>query len=155
MALEAAATAAQRAQIALTRLRYRDAARLFSRAAARVPPGHDQQRRDYLDRQAYALYRQGNEKGDNTAIGEAIRAYRDLVTQRPRERVPLDWAMTQNNLGTALSTLGERESGTARLEEASVCIANAWGVYKDAEIGQYDEYFRRRLEETKKLIDAR
>jgi hypothetical protein len=32
--------------------------------------------------------------------------------------VPLDWAMTQNNLGTALSTLGERESGTARLEEA-------------------------------------
>ncbi len=26
--------------------------------------------------------------------------------------------MTQNNLGNALSTLGERESGTARLEEA-------------------------------------
>ena len=26
--------------------------------------------------------------------------------------------MTQNNLGTALSRLGERESGTARLEEA-------------------------------------
>jgi hypothetical protein len=26
--------------------------------------------------------------------------------------------MTQNNLGTALSTLGARESGTARLEEA-------------------------------------
>jgi Tetratricopeptide repeat len=35
-----------------------------------------------------------------------------------RERVPLDWAMTQNNLGNALSTLGERESGTGRLEEA-------------------------------------
>ena len=32
--------------------------------------------------------------------------------------MPLDWAMTQNNLGNALSTLGERESGTARLEEA-------------------------------------
>jgi Tetratricopeptide repeat len=32
--------------------------------------------------------------------------------------IPLDWATTQNNLGTALSTLGERESGTARLEEA-------------------------------------
>ena len=26
--------------------------------------------------------------------------------------------MTQNNLGNALATLGERESGTARLEEA-------------------------------------
>ena len=32
--------------------------------------------------------------------------------------MPLDWARTQNNLGTALATLGERESGTARLEEA-------------------------------------
>ena len=28
------------------------------------------------------------------------------------------WATTQNNLGIALWTLGERESGTARLEEA-------------------------------------
>ena len=32
--------------------------------------------------------------------------------------MPLDWATTQNNLGAALRTLGERESGTARLEEA-------------------------------------
>jgi Tetratricopeptide repeat len=32
--------------------------------------------------------------------------------------VPLAWATTQNNLGTALSTLGAREGGTARLEEA-------------------------------------
>jgi len=31
---------------------------------------------------------------------------------------PLDWAMTQNNLGLALSRLGERENGTARLEQA-------------------------------------
>jgi len=26
---------------------------------------------------------------------------------------PLDWATTENNLGTALQALGERESGTA------------------------------------------
>jgi tetratricopeptide (TPR) repeat protein len=32
--------------------------------------------------------------------------------------VRLDWAATQNNLGNALRTLGQRESGTARLEEA-------------------------------------
>jgi hypothetical protein len=40
------------------------------------------------------------------------------LEERTRERVPLQWAMTQMNLGTALETLGERESGTARLEEA-------------------------------------
>jgi len=37
---------------------------------------------------------------------------------RTRERVPLDWAMTQNNLSTALVSLSERESGAARLEGA-------------------------------------
>ena len=41
-------------------------------------------------------------------------AYRDALQEWTRERVPLDWAMTQNNLGIALSTLGERESGTER-----------------------------------------
>jgi hypothetical protein len=35
-----------------------------------------------------------------------------------RERVPLQWATTQMNLGNALQTLGERKSGMARLEEA-------------------------------------
>ena len=32
--------------------------------------------------------------------------------------MPLDWATTQTNLGNALLMLGERESGTGRLEEA-------------------------------------
>ncbi len=45
-----------------------------------------------------------------------------------RERVPLDWAMTQNNLGTALQTLGEREDGTQRLEEAVAAFRAALEV---------------------------
>jgi hypothetical protein len=43
----------------------------------------------------------------------------------PALRVPLGWATTQNNLGNALSTLGVRESGTARLEEAVVAYRGA------------------------------
>src|SRR5262249_25018021 len=39
--------------------------------------------------------------------------------------MPLDRAMTQNNLGTALSSLGERESGTAKLEEAVTAYREA------------------------------
>ena len=35
--------------------------------------------------------------------------YRAALEERTRDRVPLDWAMTQNNLGTALETLGERD----------------------------------------------
>ncbi len=51
-------------------------------------------------------------------LEEAVAAYRLALQESTRDRVPLDWATTQNNLGNALETLGERESGTARLEEA-------------------------------------
>ena len=37
--------------------------------------------------------------------------------------------MTQNNLGTALSSLGERDSGTARLEEAVAAYRAALAEY--------------------------
>jgi hypothetical protein len=39
--------------------------------------------------------------------------------------VPLDWARTQNNLCIALGRLGERESGTMRLEEAVAACREA------------------------------
>ena len=36
-------------------------------------------------------------------------AYTEALKEYTRERVPLDWAMTQSNLGATLATLGERE----------------------------------------------
>ena len=53
-----------------------------------------------------------------SGLEEAIDAYRTALEERTRERVPLDWAATQNNLGVALRSLGGREGGTERLEEA-------------------------------------
>jgi hypothetical protein len=44
--------------------------------------------------------------------------YRKVLDEYTRARVPLQWAGAQVNLGNALQTLGERESGTAKLEEA-------------------------------------
>jgi hypothetical protein len=58
-------------------------------------------------------------------LDEAVTAYRDALLERTRERVPLDWAATQNNLGLALLRLGEREPGTARLEEAVTAYCDA------------------------------
>jgi hypothetical protein len=39
--------------------------------------------------------------------------------------VPLQWATTQTDLGAALLALGEREGGTARLEEAVAAFREA------------------------------
>ncbi|MBI1203177.1 MAG: tetratricopeptide repeat protein [Rhodopseudomonas sp.] len=68
--------------------------------------------------QALILSTIGEQAGDNDALATAIDTYRTALIELTRDRVPLDWAMTQNNLGNALQALGERESGTERLEQA-------------------------------------
>jgi Tetratricopeptide repeat len=73
------------------------------------------------------------------------------MTEYTRERLPLVWAVTQtnlgtalralgaresdtqNNLGTALEKLGERESGTARLEEAIDAYRAALHTFEEAD----------------------
>jgi len=58
-------------------------------------------------------------------LEEAVVAYRAALAERTRERVPLDWAMTNNNLGNALSTLAESGNGIAQLEEAVAAYDSA------------------------------
>ncbi len=46
-----------------------------------------------------------------------------------RDRVPLDWATAQTNLGDALNLLGEHGSGTTQLEESIVAFRAALEVW--------------------------
>jgi tetratricopeptide (TPR) repeat protein len=124
LAVNAADTLSQRGDIALTRLRYLDAAKHFAAAAALLV-SNDDKRLSYLTREADARFKQGDEFGDNGSLNAAIERLTRLVALTPRERVPLDWATTQTNLGIALEVLGERESGTARLEEAVAAFRDA------------------------------
>ena len=50
-------------------------------------------------------------------LEQAVAAFRAALEERTRERVPLDWAETQDDLGNALKLIGERKSGKW-LEEA-------------------------------------
>jgi tetratricopeptide (TPR) repeat protein len=122
--LRAAKDREVRGDIAMTRLRYRDAAQHFQEAADLVPAGYPDEKGRLLHAKGNALLEQGEERGDYPALVNAIAAYRGALDQRPRERVPLKWAATQSNLGVALARLGERDSGTQRLEEA-VAVSRA------------------------------
>jgi len=116
--LGAAASTAAEGDVAMTERHYNEAADLFKQAAALVPEGHSDQMSGYLEREAGALYRQGDELGDNAALLNSISIWNKAIQGYHRDRAPRGWAMAQNNLGNALERLGERESGTAHLDEA-------------------------------------
>jgi len=121
LAVDAAETSARRGDLALARLRYGEAAKYFANAAAALfssKSGHEDKRTSYLQKEASALYQQGDEFGDNDALLSAIERYHRLLHLMPRERVPLQWAGTQNDLGNVLLAVGQRESGVAQLERA-------------------------------------
>jgi tetratricopeptide (TPR) repeat protein len=127
VAVNVSETSSRRGEIALTRLRYAEAANHFANAAGAFPAGsaHEDKRRDYLSRETDALFLQGQEFGDNNALRSAIERDRQLMDLNPRERMPLEWAKIQIKLGMALWVLGEREAGTAKLEEAVVSFREA------------------------------
>src|SRR5436190_3425827 len=67
LAVDAAETSARRGEIALTRLRYAEAAKHFANSAGVFPPnsGYEDRRISYLQKEASALFQQGDELGDN------------------------------------------------------------------------------------------
>jgi hypothetical protein len=63
--------------------------------------------------------------------------------------------MTQNNLGSVLQTLGERESGTGRLEEAAKAYDAALTVFLSAGAERNVERCRANRDEAMTLIAQR
>jgi hypothetical protein len=79
-------------------------------------------------------------------LEEAVAAFRAALREQTRERVPLDWATTQSNLGSALASLGERE-GRADLPTVALAAArDAHAVLKEAGMSHYDGCFAMRIE---------
>jgi hypothetical protein len=70
---------------------------------------------EFLAREANALYEYGDDRGSNVHLAAAIAIQRELLAlaSTADER-----GAAHNNLGVALQSLGDRESGTARLDEA-------------------------------------
>jgi hypothetical protein len=88
-------------------------------------------------------------------LEEAVTAYRAAASRNSPARVPLDWATTQNNLGTVLWALGERQRMPQHLQEALNAVGSAYEVFvKEAGYIQYDAYFADRLEAIRITLSA-
>ena len=69
------------------------------------------------------MLRIGEREPETTRIEEAMAAYRDALGVLDPD-TSLDWAMVQNNYGTALAILGHREVGTERATTSLECLRN-------------------------------
>jgi hypothetical protein len=98
-----------------------------------------------------ALKALGEHESGTTRLEQAVVAYREALQERTLERVPLDWAMTRNSLGTALATLGEQTGDQRKLKEARDAIDGAFDVFMQA--GQ--EHRRARFEERLSELDRK
>ena len=52
-------------------------------------------------------------------------ALNEALEEWTRDRVPMDWAMSQNNLGRALCRWGERANNVAKLEQSIAAFDKA------------------------------
>jgi tetratricopeptide (TPR) repeat protein len=77
----------------------------------------------------------GEQRRSTGALCAALAGYRRILTNDwTRAGKPTYWPEAQNHLGIVLYNIGERESGTARLEEAVAAFRAALEVYTRAEI---------------------
>jgi hypothetical protein len=75
-----------------------------------------------LNLEAATLYEYGRDRGSNVHLAALIILRRKLLDAASSDD---ERGIAQDNLGTALWALGERESGTARLEEAVAAYRDA------------------------------
>ena len=66
----------------------------------------------------------GERESGTARLEEAVAAYREALKERTRERVPLEWAMTQNNLGL--------RCGARRARERHRAAEEAVAAYREA-----------------------
>jgi hypothetical protein len=100
------------------------------------------------------------EKGTNlvTTRRSSIRlpyVWKEPIQQTTRDCVPLHWVRTQMNLGTALQALGEREIGTARLEQAVTAFEACLAVTASVWPVQWVRYVQTHRDETMAEIARR
>jgi hypothetical protein len=124
-----AETCTQQADAALLRSDAATALRFYRDGIAVLTGASPAARWRYTLQAADSLQEFGNRAGHNEALLASIELYKLALRTADRDRVPLDWAVTQANLGNALLRLGERESGTARLEEAVAAYRAALEEY--------------------------
>lgn len=74
------------------------------------------------------------------------------MQESTRERVPLRWARTQNNLGNALIVLAQKTRNRNLLTQAKSAIEASFSVYTESNNHAFDDAYKLELETISSLL---
>jgi hypothetical protein len=97
-----------------------------------------------------ALAALGERESGIARLNEAVAAFREALQEYTRERVPLDWAMTN-----ALAMLGKRASSTAQLKKAIAAFDACISVTAPIWPSEWVNHVRANRDKTLVEIDRR
>lgn len=116
-------TSVQRATLALSQLRYRDAATQLGTAARYASSDGDKM--TYQQAQVRLLLNQANEFDDSAAQGEAVALLRDRLARTEEASDARAWAEARETLAAALVSRGEGKATDAQQNEAVQLLEQA------------------------------
>src|SRR5208283_2184426 len=76
-----------------------------------------------------ALTGLGDRGGVLSNFEDAIKAYREALSEFARAQTPLEWGMLKTNIGAPFLLLGERKGGILESQEATQTFQQALSVY--------------------------
>jgi len=92
-----------------------------------------------------ALQTLGERESGTARLEEAVTAYRAALEERTRDRVPLEWAMTQANLAHLERAVFDKTGEAKHLERAEAHARAAQEVFHAAGASHYEEKIERTL----------
>jgi hypothetical protein len=84
-----------------------------------------------------ALRSLGDRDSGTDKLEQAVEAYQQALKERTRDRVPLDWAMTQYNLALTYLTMFEKTAQAAHLDRAQDLLSAAAAEFAAAGASHY------------------
>src|SRR6516164_5734916 len=99
-----------------------------------------------------ALHSLGERESGTTNLEAAVVAHREALTERTRDRAPLDWATSFGNEGVALMLLAERRGDTAMAETAVSQINTAIETMRESGPAQNTAEFELMLSNARALV---
>jgi hypothetical protein len=102
-------------------------------------------------RDADAFTALGERESGTARFEEAVAAFRDALQENTRARVPLDWAVSTGNQGTALMLLAQRRGDAEMAKVAVQQIKAAFTALRDGGDAHSAGYYEAKLPEASAL----